>query len=252
MKLHDLVVGIDGFDSWTHVDKISLFAWYLHIYCDCDRLRTSQVKSCYDELCIDKPSNFSDCLSSLMRRKPKIISRDDKGYYLVRSAREEFNATYGSMESTVRASSALLDLPDKISNLAEQIFLKEAIICFRHGAFRAAIVMTWNLAFDHLCDHIVGLQLKEFNAQVAIRLSKNPNFSVKSISKKEDFENLKEFDVVAMCKSANIISNSVGKILHEKLAKRNMAAHPSDVFIEQIHAEEFIIDLVNNVVLKLD
>lgn len=36
-----------------------------------------------------------------------------------------------------------------------------------------------------------------------------------------------------------------------KLDRRNTAAHPSDVVITALTAEEYISDLVNNVVLKL-
>jgi hypothetical protein len=48
----------------------------------------------------------------------------------------------------------LLELPAKIPDLAERSFLDEGLRCLRCKAFRASIVMTWNLAYDHLCRYI--------------------------------------------------------------------------------------------------
>jgi hypothetical protein len=41
------------------------------------------------------------------------------------------------------------------------------------------------------------------------------------------------------------------RILKEKLTKRNMAAHPSAVMVNEPQANDVITDLVNNVVLTL-
>jgi len=46
-------------------------------------------------------------------------------------------------------------LPTKIQTTAERGYLEEALICFRNKAFRAAVVMCWNLAFDHLCEFVL-------------------------------------------------------------------------------------------------
>jgi hypothetical protein len=67
----------------------------------------------------------------------------------------------------------------------------------------------------------------------------------------DDFSSLKEFVVIDICKRENIINHNVAKILFEKLDKRNAAAHPSTVKIGQLQAENFIDELVKNVVLAL-
>jgi hypothetical protein len=68
----------------------------------------------------------------------------------------------------------------------------------------------------------------------------------------DDFGDLlKESDVIKIARSSSIVSHDVAKILEEKLGRRNSAAHPSGVKIEQLQAEEFIDDLVKNVVVKL-
>jgi hypothetical protein len=56
-------------------------------------------------------------------------------------------AKYGERKITVEVTKMLTDLPAKVPDVAEREFLDEALICYRNGAFRAAVVMTWNLAF---------------------------------------------------------------------------------------------------------
>ena len=51
--------------------------------------------------------------------------------------------------------------------------------------------------------------------------------------------------------SASLITGGVKKVLKHKLDTRNTAAHPSTVSIEEPHANEYILSLVNEVVLKL-
>lgn len=148
--------------------------------------------------------------------------------------------------------SQLTELPSKLPDLAERTYLDEALKCFSVEAFRAAIVMTWNLAYNHLCDHILKHHLADFNTRWAVVFPAHHKNAVKTIVGIDDFgDNLKESEVIKIAKSASIISNDVGKILEEKLGRRNSAAHPSGVKIEQLQAEEFIDDLVKNVVLKI-
>jgi hypothetical protein len=87
-----------------------------------------------------------------------------------------------------------------------------------------------------------------FNAQLPRSF---PKAEISTISKKEDFAELKESQVLQVAKSAGIVSSNVHKVLKEKLEKRNMAAHPSGIHFTQLTAEEFITDLVENAVVKL-
>lgn len=71
------------------------------------------------------------------------------------------------------------------------------------------------------------------------------------ISNYDDFEELKESEVIEVCNSAGLVSGNIIRILREKLGKRNMAAHPSSVLVVQSQADDVVTDLVNNVVLAL-
>ena len=166
--------------------------------------------------------------------------------------REALDRKYGSRTITIQVTDLLAKLPASVPDLAERTFLDEALVCFKHGAFRAAIVMTWNLAYHHLCDHVIKKELGKFNAQWRLVYPGHHKKSTKAIARIEDFsDELKESEVIEICNSAGIISKDIHKILKGKLDRRNSAAHPSTVSISQLQAEEFIDDIVKNVVLKL-
>jgi hypothetical protein len=125
-------------------------------------------------------------------------------------------------------------------------------VTFWTGAFRAAIVMTWNLAYDHLLSYVLKHKLAAFNKQWPVIFTKQHSKArVSTIGNRDEFSEMKESELLVICKSASIISPDVYKIMDEKLGKRNSAAHPSGVNIGQLQAENFIDELVKNVVLKI-
>ena len=93
--------------------------------------------------------------------------------------------------------------------------------------------------------------MADFNARWLVVYPGHHRRAVWSVTTMDDFADLKESEVIEICNSANIITKDVHKILAEKLGRRNSAAHPSSVTIGQLQAEEFIDDLIKNVVLKL-
>jgi hypothetical protein len=135
-----------------------------------------------------------------------------------------------------------------VNNSAENEFLKEAIDCFEVEAYRASIIMVWNLTMDHIFEYILKHKLSNFNSV----LSKNTDKRIKIIQivSKDDFNEIPEGKFIEFCRAGNIISNDIRKILETKLGTRNTYAHPSNVKMIESKAIEFIEDLVNNVVLK--
>lgn len=249
MSLSESVTNIADFGRWSHSDKIKFFAWYIHAQRNKDRFDQAAIRGCYDELHLEKPSGVSSYLTSLMGKKPKEVLHDSRGYYLAGQCREALDKKYGQRQITVQVDKLLSDLPGKISDEAEKRFLTEVLVCFRNKAFRAAIVMAWNLAYAHLEDFILANHLVKFNAQIQVTYPRRT--PAVTITTRDDFGQLKESEVIQVCKSANIISNDLKKILDEKLGRRNTAAHPSTVEFTQVNAEDFIVDLVNNIIFKL-
>jgi hypothetical protein len=110
--------------------------------------------------------------------------------------------------------------------------------------------MAWALAMDHVLEWILSdsTRLATFTAQIPVRFPKKPPITIRA---RMDFQDLKESEIINVLTSADLVSRDVGKILAEKLDRRNIAAHPSTVVMTQPQAEDVITDLVNNVILTL-
>lgn len=132
---------------------------------------------------------------------------------------------------------------------AEREFLHETLRCYRVSAFRAAIVMAWNLTYDHVVRWVFmePSRVQQFNAGIASRSPKKNLVVVKN----EDADILKESEFIEAARTASLLEENTTKILREKLARRNMAGHPSRVIFTQHQADDVITDLVANVILKL-
>lgn len=252
MTLAELARDIPNLAAWNHVERIKLFAWYLHTQKKQDYFQAPDIKGCYEKLHLDPPSSISPFLASMERKKPKELLKRPEGFKLEMRVREALDRKFGTRQITVQVTDLLANLPIAVPNLAERTFLDESLVCLKYGAFRAAIVMAWNLAYHHLCDHVLKKELANFNSHWPLVFQGHHKKSVKTISKMEDFgDELKESEVLEICNSAGIISKDIHKILKAKLDRRNSAAHPSSVKIHQLQAEEFIDDIVKNVVLTL-
>src|SRR5213078_2611667 len=95
-------------------------------------------------------------------------------------------------QTAVAVAKLLRELPAKVPHIAERTFLDEAIRCFEVGAYRSAIVMTWNLAFDHLLHWVFKSHLATFNGQWPQTFTQGKRLVV---TKREDFADAKEFQI---------------------------------------------------------
>lgn len=252
MKLEDLVNGIPGFSGWSHADKIKFFAWFIHSKRGRERFMPADIKTCYVELGLEEPSGIQPFLASMEKSRPKKVLRNSHGYALEKRIKDVLEEKYGQRPAAIHVDKLLMELPAKVPNLVERTFLDETLTCYRCKAFRAAIVMAWNLAYDHLCHFVLNKHLAAFNTQWPLSYAhKHKNARIAAVATRDDFGELQESEVIQICRSAGIISNDVYKILNEKLGKRNTYAHPSSVTVTPHAAEEVIMDLVVNVVVKL-
>ncbi|UZE47000.1 hypothetical protein ONR75_18525 [Rhodopseudomonas sp. P2A-2r] len=172
-------------------------------------------------------------------------------FKLARSVRSELDKLYGIHHSVIAVSKILSDLPGKVPNVIQRAFLQEALKCYRHEAYRACIVMAWNLAYAHILDYILAdaQRLADFNAAITRKYPKKTNIV---IAKYDDFtEELTERETVEIANVADTFNSVVYRILKKELDRRNIAAHPSDVIISQHQADDMVSELVNNVVLAL-
>jgi hypothetical protein len=252
MQLQEFAAAVPGFAQLGHSDRILHFGWYIHTHRGKDRFDQAAIRACYRELRMDEP-NLSEQFKRLIERRPKILLQDARGYYLEHSRHEALDKKYGQHETTIALSKLLQDLPGTISDEAEKLFLSEAITCYHSRAFRAAIVMVWNLTYDHLLNWILKDtgRLAAFQAKIEGRVGARKAANI-NIAKREDFEDLKESETIDICGTAGLFaSDNTKKILEIQLTKRNMAAHPSLVVIGAPQAEDTISSLINNIVLIL-
>ncbi len=89
--------------------------------------------------------------------------------------------------AAIETERLLLDLPSSVPDVAEREYLDEALKCYKAGALRAAIVMCWNLAYDHLLTYVLERRLTDFNRQWPISYQKrNSQARVGTISVRDE------------------------------------------------------------------
>jgi hypothetical protein len=95
-------------------------------------------------------------------------------------------------------------------------FISEAIKCYHVLAARAAIIMAWNLAYDHLLKWILvdPKRLAAFNASIPPVMGPKRTLVVKA---GDDFEEFKEAKLLDVCKHASLFSGNTKHVLEIQL-----------------------------------
>ena len=250
MELAELKQIIPGLADKSHYDKIKIFGWWLHVHQSKASFTGADITKCYSQLHFSAPSSFGAYIKQLVGRKH--LLKTGAGYKLENKIREQLDAAYGKPEITRKVTNLLTGLADTIPDMAERDHYKEALICYKYGSLRAAVVMTWNIAFSHLCDHVLAKRLTDFNSRWQLSHPGANKKKTLAIATFDDFhEHLKESEVLLICRDAGIIGKNVYNIMHACLGKRNAAAHPNAIVIDSVQADAFISDLIENVVQKI-
>jgi len=250
MQLRELVEQVADFDKLPPRDKIRLFGWFLHTHKSMEHFGSDNIRACFKELHL-VPGEVGKYILRMASMSTPDLVRERPGFKLTRTVRTQLDAKYGNHPSMQAVSKLLVDLPSTVPDMTEKVFLNEAIDCYRVRAYRACIVMTWNLAFDHLLRWILKdpTRLAAFNAAIPRKFQRRVGVVMKTY---DDFaDEFKEFEIIDVCNTAQMVNGNIIKILKEKLVKRNLAAHPSSVVVIQPQADDVVTDLVNNVVLAL-
>lgn len=232
-----------SFAAKSGPQQVVIFGWYLHAVREQANFGTGDIGACFDAAHLVRPVNIAATLAKLVERKD--VLRSGNSFRLSANARSAIGRMLPVRASTVSTTKLLNDLASRVVKPAQQTFLNETLRCFKQDAFRAAIVMAWNLAYSHVCDRILASQVVSFNAQKKLAYPKLPD-----ITKGSDFEDYKESQVIEICRGARILDATVCKLLTAQLNRRNSAAHPSSAIFVAAQAEDTITDLVNNVLLN--
>ena len=163
MELADLKQAVPGLADKSHYDKIKIFGWWMHAHKSKASFTAAEVGKCYDDLHLSRPASFGAYVKQLVEKKELIPV--GSAYKLEHKVREKLDAAYGQSATTIKVTDLLTGLGDTIPDMAERAYYKEALICYKHGSLRGAVVMTWNIALSHLCTHVLTKKLAEFNAR---------------------------------------------------------------------------------------
>jgi hypothetical protein len=246
-EIHDFVGSIPGFYRKTAVDQLLVLAWFIEARQQRSSFDAAHMKQCFREAGLEPP-NTSVYLPRLAGKKPPQIMKDKGGYRLAGALRRTLDTKYGGDPTVTAVAKTLSDLPAKIPDLDEKDFLTEALNCYRVRAFRASIIMVWNLSYDHLVRWVFAdaSRVQALNTSLA---SKYPKKAL-SVGKPDDLDVLKESEFIEAARAGKLLDKNTFQILGEKLRRRNMAAHPSSIAISQHSADDMITDLVANIVLR--
>ncbi len=246
--LHVFTESVSGFHAKSAVDQLLLIGWFLEAVESKPCFTVLDLRTAFQKVGIEPP-NVSQYLDRLNSKKPPQVVKAGAGFRLSGTVRRAMDTRVGGNPSVIAVSKLLSDLPAKVPNVAERDFLNEALGCYKVKAYRAAIVMTWNLAYDHLMGWLLAEQARLDKLNDAIK-KRFPKLTV-VVAVRDDFDELKESQVIDACRTARLLNKNVVEILEAKLKRRNAVAHPSTVVVTQAQADDTITDLVNKVVLAL-
>jgi hypothetical protein len=250
-SLESFISKIEDFGRLKQKDQIDYFVYYLTIECNLSITGATEVRQCFLALRLHPYSNISSYLSGNSKKKDKMppkFLRIGNGYILQRDIQQKLQSTIKENKLKEEVHRDLRSLLTCIKSPLENDFFKEAITCFEISAYRAAVVMVWNLTIDHLYEFVLKHDIGRFNTILLKNTDKR--IKITEVKVKDDFSEIPESKFIEFCKSAGIISGDIRKILDTKLGIRNTYAHPSNVKVLESKALEFIEDLVNNVLLK--
>lgn len=246
-KLENFIASLSDFHSWSKPKQVDYLAYYLHTEEDMNTIEVRDIRECIDLLSLRKYGRLAAYISeNASNSKNGKYIKKGKGYHLERGVLTEIQREVENEPIKVAVDEKLLEILRQVGETDERAYLTEAVNCYRVGACRAAILLTWIVCVERIRTYVFGQSLDEFNQA----LKKNPYKKYDKVVKYEDFSDLPDWKFVEICRSASILTNDQRKLLDEKLGIRNSAAHPSSITFSEHKTTTFIIDIIQNVLLK--
>jgi len=240
--------GIGGFALLPPREQNEWIAYYLTEIAGATAVTSAQIAGARDQLSLEPYRTAADLSERSKRRKGVLptFCKLPKGYKLHRAVVDKLDAQLNKERSSSaqKIASALLKTLAKISGHSREPYLAEAVGCFQHGFYRAAIVLAWAAAYDTFRHWIFGGHLDKFNAVSGTW--KKP-VAVIDI---DDFESLTERVVIDTAKQAGILKKEAHKTLAALLDKRNSIAHPTGRLVTPALADAYLEEIIDEVLLK--
>ena len=244
MNLSHFIDKTENFEKLSQIEQVKLMAYFFITIHNVHVFKGSDIKKCFENEDLLIPSNISREISNLL--KEKVIVPKGKSYSLHRAVKKELDKIFLDSKLIRKTNVELRELANKLKGGNQKDFLNEVIDCFEVDARRASIIMIWLLTVDTLFEFIIKKKLKNFNDAIQA----HGKYRKITITKKDDFNEIKEIDFIEVMKVAKIITNDERKILDVKLGIRNTCAHPNSIKISKTSVIAYIEDLVGNIINK--
>jgi hypothetical protein len=158
-------------------------------------------------------------------------------------AQSEFPGKRTLILADTTVTEALANMQSTLNNEQEKIILADTLRCLEAGAYRAVIVMAWNLAYERLRHWIFispRKRLKKFNTTLVAR-----NKTV--IKNYEDFYVYGEHFVIETAYAVPLFTKHHHQVLLNALTDRNHFAHPTSRQATSATATGYVENLIVNI-----
>lgn len=238
------VAGIDGFEDLSAPIQSDLLALYLLTRGGAAVVGSATIASLRTALRLPAYARLSTYLSEQTRKRGKAkphYVKVKEGYVLERGYATYLETTYLGRPATRHLATSLRGTLAAISDAAIKSYLDEAIAAFEHDHRRAALILTWCVAYGLVRDWIFRNHLAALNTAMAAW--KTPV----TITKLDDFQELTESVVIDTARKAALMSKEQHKTLKQLLDHRNSYAHPTTKPITPAIVEAYIDTVIREV-----
>jgi hypothetical protein len=137
-------------------------------------------------------------------------------------------------------------------NTRQTYLFDETVSNLETGAYRSAVVMGWNLAYDIIRQWVFddATRRAAFNTELAKIVDKSGKPRFDPVSNYPDFYDLGEKILLDVCKGANLIGGNLYDDLRGYLRQRNNYAHASDSH-PTVNQANALIDHLVDAIAKL-
>jgi hypothetical protein len=240
---------VENSKTLNDIDHVEHFVYFLTEVAG--RAATSKsVEQCFKDCKLKPPSTIAQMLNRGLSSSPKRYVKVTVGYELEYHRQIELAQKLGAETHTIQIPAELRTLQDQLPNGPGKDWFKEAMDCYGVEAYRAALIMTWIFALDHLLNYVLAHKLADFNTALSAHPDQRTARKVGTVAARDDFGPIGEEMLLDLLKTAKIISGDVRRLMGVALGVRNTAAHPSGVVVTRNKFITTAEELVLNVVLK--
>lgn len=203
--------------------------------------QVAQIRGIANETGLPKAKRWN--LSDILAHSGGLAVRVKEGWELSGTGKHRVSGLLGSSSTPAsKAATALRETLASIKDTGTRAFLLEAIECFEHDLYRAAVVLSWVGALSLLYSEVVRSHLPAFNAEATKR---DPKWR---LAKNEDgLARMKEHDFLDIIEALSVIGKSVKDELQACLKLRNGCGHPNSLKIAESRVASHIEVLLLNV-----